>query len=91
MKLRVKNTPFWGEVTGTGGSVERPIIELTTKSGQVLYYQESELTEKSLTETAEAIMWSIFAKDGSRRNQILFLVSILLIGIIFSGCTFLLR
>jgi len=91
MKLRVKNTPFWGEVTNTGGTADAPLIELTMKDKSVSYYNRKDLTDKTLKQSAEDFMWSVFVKEGSRKNQFLFLGIILFIGFFLGACTFLFR
>ena len=72
MKKRIKNTPFWGEVIGNGGTTEKPQIELLMNDGSIGYYYEDQLTDLTIKESFQDFMWSVFAENGSRKNQIKF-------------------
>ena len=74
MKLRIKNTPFWGEVIGNGGTIERPLIALRMKDGSIGAYRPEELTDKTIKETAQEFMLSVFGDNPNRWNQIKFIV-----------------
>lgn len=73
MKLRVKNTPFTGEVIGDSGTVDNPTVTLLMKNGTTVSYTSSELTEVSIID----IVWTVFNKNGNRKNQIVFISSII--------------
>ena len=72
MKKRIKNTPFWGEVIGNGGTTERPQIELLMNDGSIGWYYSDQLTDLTIKESIKDFMWSVFAENGSRKNQIIF-------------------
>ena len=72
MKKRVKNTPFWGEVIGNGGTIEKPQIELLMNDGSIGWYYSDQLTDLTIKESLKDFMWSVFAENGSRKNQIKF-------------------
>ena len=46
MRLRVKHTIMYGEVTNIAGSSDNPMVELTMKDGSRLSYPQEQLTEK---------------------------------------------
>ena len=72
MKLRIKNTPFVGEVIGNTGTVERPLIALRMKDGSIGAYRPEELTDKTIKESAQDFMLSVFGENSNRWNQIKF-------------------
>ena len=74
MKVRIKNTPFWGEVIGNGGTIEKPQIELLMNDGSIWYYYADQLTDLSIKESFNDFMWSVFAENGNRKNQIKFVL-----------------
>ena len=78
MKLRIKGTPFWGEVISDNGE----FTQLEMKDGTVQTVSSKELTDKTITEVAEDFTWSVFAENGSRKNQAIFFVGIILTGIL---------
>ena len=44
MKLRVKHTFMYGEVTNVAGSSDNPMIELTMRNGSKLSYPQEQLS-----------------------------------------------
>jgi hypothetical protein len=46
MRLRVKHTLIYGEVTNVAGSSDKPLVELTMKDGCKLCYTQEQLTSK---------------------------------------------
>ena len=82
MKKRIKNTPFWGEVIGNGGTTERPQIELLMNDGSIGYYYEDQLTDLTIKESFQDFMWSVFAENGSRKNQIKFVAVAIITGVV---------
>ena len=46
MRLRVKNSLMYGEVTNIAGSSDNPLVEITMKDGSRLSYPQEQLTDK---------------------------------------------
>lgn len=51
MKLRIKKTPYWGEVVGNSGTISNPKVLLKMKNENELEFPLSELTDKTLFES----------------------------------------
>ncbi len=51
MQLRIKKTPYWGEVIGNSGTISKPKVLLKMKNGNELEFPLSELTDKTLFES----------------------------------------
>lgn len=51
MKLRIKKTPYWGEVVGNSGTINKPKVLLKMKNENELEFPLSELTDKTLFES----------------------------------------
>ena len=84
MKYRIKNTPFWGEFIGYYSENGRTFVKLQMNDGVINHIPEDELTTQTIKEASEDFMWSIFAKNGSRKNQIIFFSSVLILGFILA-------
>ena len=81
MKLRIKHTFMYGDFERVAGTIDSPMVELTMKDGRKLCYLQSELTDKPPFE----LVWTVFARDGSRKNQAIFIAIICLC---FIACIF---
>ena len=44
MRIRIKHTIIYGEVTNIAGSSDNPLLELTMKDGSKLFYPQEQLT-----------------------------------------------
>ena len=82
MKLRIKNTPIWVEATGYTDVMEQTLI-CYTKNGEITFIDEKDLTPLTIKESVQAFIWSVFAKDGNRINQIKFVLGAIITGFIF--------
>ena len=88
MKKRIKNTPFWGEIIGNGGTTERPQIELLMNDGSIGWYYSDQLTDLTIKESLNDFIWSVFAENGSRKNQIKVVVFAVILAFIFGVLCF---
>lgn len=51
MQLRIKKTPYWGEVIGNSGTLERPRALLKMKNGDIVDIPFIEVTDKTIFES----------------------------------------
>lgn len=51
MNLRIKKTPYWGEVVGNSGTISKPKVLLKMKNGNELEFPLIDLTDKTLFES----------------------------------------
>ena len=82
MKKRIKGTPFWGEIVGNGGTAENPLIAVELENGSIQFHREYELTDLTILESAENFMWSVFAKNGSVKNRLIYSGILIFLGFI---------
>lgn len=84
MKLRIKNTPFWGEVVGNSGSAESPRVSIRMSYGEVISISREELTDNSIKQVIEDFAWSVFAESGNYKKKAIFFLVVGVIGFIIS-------
>ena len=81
MKLRIKNTNIWVEATGFTNVDEHTMV-CVLDNGDIAHIDINELTEFTIKQSIEEFMWSVFAKNGSRKNQVKFILSAIALGFI---------
>ena len=84
MRLRVKNTPFWGVVVGTAGSVDRPQIELLMKDGSLQVFDPSELTTATIQQVWENRADKVFGVHVEPLHVLMYSLTVLALGFILS-------
>ena len=84
MNYRVKNTPFWGVMIGTAGSVDRPQVELLMKDGSIQIFDPSELTTATISEVWENRANNVFGDEYKPVNMLIYSVTVLALGFILS-------
>ena len=82
MKLRIKNTPIWVESTGYTDVNQNTHI-CYTHDGGMTFIDDNDLTQLTIKESAKEFIWSVFAKNGNRINQIKFISGAIITGFIF--------
>ena len=81
MKLRIKNTNMWVEATGFTDVDEHTMV-CVLDNGDIAHIDINELTDLTIRQSFEEFMWSVFAKNGDRKNQVKFIVSAVMAGFI---------
>ena len=81
MKLRIKNTNMWVEATGFTDVDEHTMV-CVLDNGDIAHIDINELTDLTIKQSAIEFMWSVFAKDGNRINQVKFIFSAVALGFI---------
>ena len=84
MKLRIKNTNMWVEATGFTDIDEHTMV-CVLDNGDIAHIDINELTNLTIKESATEFIWSVFAKNGNRKNQVKFILSAVLAGFIIGG------
>ena len=81
MKLRIKNTNMCVEATGFTDVDEHTMV-CVLDNGDIAHIAINELTNLTIKESVTEFVWSVFAKNGSRKNQVKFILSAIAIGFI---------
>lgn len=78
MKLRIKGTNNWGEVIGSS-YIDNPHLILDFK-GQILEVRVTELTDKTIKQIIVEFLQSVYNREGSLKNQIIFTTLAIFLG-----------
>jgi hypothetical protein len=84
MKYRVKNTPFWGVMVGTAGSVDHPQVELLMKDGSIQIFDPSELTTLTIKEVWDNRANKVFGCDYKPLHLLIYSLTVLALGFTLS-------
>lgn len=82
MKLRIKNTPFWGEVVGNSNNISSPEVGLKMRDGSLFSIKRSELTDKTIKQAINEFILSVLNNDDSIKNQLISMFVLFLLGFI---------
>lgn len=84
MKLRIKNTNIWVEFLHYA-DIDQNVAVVEFKNGDISHISMRDLTDITCKQSAQDFIFSVFAKNGSLKNQIIFIGSAVLAGFIFGG------
>ena len=84
MQLRIKNTNIWVEFLHYA-DIDQDIAVVEFKNGDISHIHMQDLTDITCKEAFQNFIFSVFSKNGSVKNQIIFIGSAILLGFIIGG------